>query len=126
MNNTTQDAVSLLQNNALDFAVNNSFTLFVALMGGLILGGYKLLGHYHLAQNDKFSNGFYCFYLLFCIIALPLLGSFVTSLYLANGDKIQPFLAFQIGLTSPAIVSSLLSSAANALQVKPIKLPAGA
>ena len=60
---------------------------------------------------------------MFLLIALPLLGSFMTGLYILQENiKINILLAFQIGLTSPAIVVGILSSSANYFKNKPISI----
>lgn len=123
MNTTTHAAVSTLIDNFVNFIITNPSTLFVASAGGLILGILKLVGHSNRDEKAKLSHSVYFWYLMFCIIALPVLGGFVTSLYILNGDKIQPLLALQIGLTSPAIVTSLLSGTAHVLQAKPMEVP---
>lgn len=62
-------------------------------------------------------------YDLVCIflLVLPSLGTIVLLIYLANGDKISSVLAFQVGLTSPAIVQSMIIAAANNLQRQPLQ-----
>jgi len=85
----------------------------VSFLGGLILFGIKLSEHFNRKPTDKHSSFRYIGFTIFIFISLPCLGAIVTSVYLLNGDKIGYILALQLGLTSPAIVQSLVSTAAN-------------
>lgn len=92
--------------------------IIVASLGGIVLAGLKIVEHFSKDEKDKLSAGKYCGFFVFVILALPFLGALVTYIYLLNGDKISTILAFQIGLTSPAIVQSLIIAAANNMASK--------
>ncbi|EPV1412645.1 hypothetical protein VC885_25535 [Citrobacter freundii] len=87
--------------------------IFVSIIGGLILSLLKIAAHFSRNESDKLKPMKYLGFFVFVIFGLPILGGVVTSIYLMNGDKISPILAFQIGLTSPAIVQSLIIAVAN-------------
>lgn len=95
--------------------------ILTACFGGLVLFGLKAIEHFNRAPENKLSNGRYAIWLLFLFLVLPSLGGAVIIIYLANGDKISPVLAFQVGLTSPAIVQSMITAAANNLSKQPIQ-----
>ncbi|WP_031435094.1 hypothetical protein [Methylomarinum vadi] len=105
---TSPDGVSITQ-----LISSNQLLIFIAFFGGVVLFGMKMAEHFSRKPENKFSNGRYFLYFVFLLVSLPILGSAVVIIYLANGDKISPVLAFQIGLTSPAIVQSLIIAAAN-------------
>lgn len=92
--------------------------IIVASLGGFVLAGLKIAEHFSKDEKDKLSAGKYCGFFIFIILGLPFLGALVTFIYLLNGDKISTILAFQIGLTSPAIVQSLIIAAANTMASK--------
>ncbi|WJV23187.1 MULTISPECIES: hypothetical protein [Pseudomonas] len=98
----------------------NSLLLSIACFGGLVLFALKIVDHFNRAPENKLSSGRYVAYMLFLFVVLPVLGSAVVAIYLANGDKISPVLAFQVGLTSPAIVQSMIIAAANNLAKEPV------
>lgn len=87
--------------------------IMIAFFGGLVLFGVKVSQHFMRSEQDKLSLGRYIGFLISLLLALPFLGAGVTCIYILNGDKISTLLAFQIGLTSPAIVQKLVSAAAN-------------
>jgi hypothetical protein len=89
--------------------------IVVSFLGGFILFGIKLSEHFNRKPTDKHSFMRYLGFTLFIFISLPCLGAIVTSVYLLNGDQIGYILALQLGLTSPAIVQSLVSTAANSM-----------
>jgi len=91
-----------------------------AALGGGVLVGVKLVEHFRLAPEQKMPIARYCVFALFIILFLPLLGGVVATVYIANGDQISPMLAFQVGLTSPAIVQSLMVAAGNQLAGSPV------
>lgn len=95
--------------------------LFAALGGGVLVAA-KLVGHFQLAPEQKMPLTRYVVFALFVTIFLPLLGGIVAMVYIANGDQISPMLAFQVGLTSPAIVQSLMTAAGNQLASNPIPI----
>lgn len=97
----------------LDIVISNSSILFISCFGGLVLFALKATEHFNRPMENKLSRGRYVIYALFLFLTLPVLGGAVLVIYLANGDKISPVLAFQVGLTSPAIVQSLIIAAAN-------------
>lgn len=51
--------------------------------------------------------------LLFIFVTLPVINSFLLTLYLADGDTFSLLSFFQLGLTSATILLGLLSSKAN-------------
>ncbi len=79
----------------------------------MVLFGLKMVEHFNRKREQKLSRSRYIIYMVFLLLTLPLLGSAVVAIYIFNGDKISPVLAFQIGLTSPAIVQSLIIAAAD-------------
>ncbi|EHH1246900.1 hypothetical protein J7H98_004520 [Vibrio parahaemolyticus] len=87
--------------------------IIIALFGGVVLFGMKISEHFMKPEQDKLPLGKYIGFTVSLFFALPILGAGVTCIYLLNGDKISTILAFQIGLTSPAIVQSLIIAAAN-------------
>jgi hypothetical protein len=99
----------------------HSMLFFIASFGGLVLFGLKASEHFNRAPENKLSWGRYMIWFIFLLAVLPSLGTGVLLIYLANGDKISPVLAFQVGLTSPAIVQSMIIAAANNLQRQPLQ-----
>jgi hypothetical protein len=99
----------------------HSTLFFIASVGGLVLFGLKTAEHFNRAPENKLSWGRYTIWFVFLLLVLPSLGTMVLLIYLANGDKISPVLAFQVGLTSPAIVQSMIIAAANNLQRQPLQ-----
>jgi len=91
----------------------HSGLIFIALFGGVVLFGMKISEHFMRSEQDKLPLVKYIGFTVSLFFALPILGAGVTCIYLLNGDKISTILAFQIGLTSPAIVQSLIIAAAN-------------
>ncbi|HDU3764787.1 TPA: hypothetical protein QIZ58_001923 [Klebsiella aerogenes] len=87
--------------------------ILVSIIGGLVLSGIKIAEHFLRKETDKLKPIKYFGFFIFFVVVLPILGGIVASVYLMNGDKISPILAFQIGLTSPAIVQSLIIAVAN-------------
>ncbi|EBW8988283.1 hypothetical protein BXL21_25210 [Salmonella enterica subsp. enterica serovar Enteritidis] len=108
------------------FVLMHAVSLVVSFLGGVVLSIIKLVEHFHRDERAKLTWGRYILYAIFCLVLLPFLGSLVTGIYLASGDKIQPVLAFQIGLSSPAMVSRLLSGIAEKQLNTPIPVEAGA
>ncbi len=94
--------------------------LCIAFFGGLVLFGLKLAEHWNRPNEDKMSLKPYILFHGFLFLTLPILGSAVTAIYIVNGDKISSILSFQIGLTSPAIVQSMVIAAADSARQKPI------
>lgn len=94
---------------------DNPHLLLIAFFGGVILLGFECVKHASRKPEHKYSVGKYIGWLLLLGMALPLLGSGVLAVYLMNGDVISPMLALQIGLSSPAIVQSLMVIGANKL-----------
>ena len=92
--------------------------IVIALFGGVVLFGMKISEHFMRSEQDKLPLTKYIGFTLFIFVTLPILGAGVTCIYLLNGDKISTILAFQIGLTSPAIVQSLIIAAANNMAQK--------
>lgn len=92
--------------------------LCVAGFDGMVLFGLKMVEHFNRKREEKLSRSRYIIYLIFLFLTLPLLGCTVVAIYIINGDKISPVLAFQIGLTSPAIVQSLIIAAVDKRYVR--------
>lgn len=93
----------------------SSDLVLIAIFGGLVLWGLKIAEHFRRSDQDKMPLAKYLFFVVSLLFVLPLLGGFVTSVYILNGDKLSPILALQVGLTSPAVVQSLIIAAANNL-----------
>lgn len=93
----------------------NAHLIAISVFGGYALFGLKLAEHFMRATADKMPLQRYvvCFAALF--VVLPVLGGSMTAIYLMNGDKLSPILALQVGLTSPAIVQSLIIAAAHSM-----------
>lgn len=100
---------------SIDVLLLNLNLVVIAMVAGLLLGGLHLVNHFKRKEQDKMPWKQYSIFLAFLLIGLPLLGGFVTSVYILNGDKLSPMLALQVGLTSPAIVQSLMINGANSL-----------
>lgn len=105
---------------ALDQIAPSSHLILIAIIGGLVLWALKIAEHFLRAEQDKMPLGRYVFFVISLLLCLPALGGFVTSVYLMNGDKLSPILALQVGLTSPAIVQSLIIMAANNMAKKSV------
>jgi hypothetical protein len=112
MSNLTTSTILLQQ---ITPVTNHIDLIVISLFGGLVLFGIKIAEHFMRPDQEKLSLFKYIGFTLFLFFVLPILGAGVTSIYLLNGDKISSILAFQIGLTSPAIVQSLIIAAANNL-----------
>jgi len=93
----------------------NLHLLLIAIFGGIVLFGLKFTEHFMRSEQDKMPFGRYLVFFFGLLITLPLLGAGVTAIYLLNGDRLSPILALQVGLTSPAIVQSLIIAAANSI-----------
>ncbi|OHC26300.1 MAG: hypothetical protein A2Y50_07295 [Pseudomonadales bacterium RIFCSPLOWO2_12_59_9] len=89
--------------------------VIISAFGGIVLFGFKVSEHFNRAPHDKMPLLKYFGFFISLLIALPVLGLGMTLIYLMNGDKISSILAFQIGITSPAIAQALMSAAANNL-----------
>jgi hypothetical protein len=85
--------------------------IVIASFGGLVLFGLKMAEHFNRPLGRKLSRGRYAIFFVFLLLTLPAIGAAIVTIYVINGDKISPVLAFQIGLTSPAIVQSLIIAA---------------
>lgn len=107
MPNNDMSLVSLL--------LENVHLICIALFGSLVLFGLKFTEHFVRAEQDKLPLQRYVVFFIGLLVGLPILGVGVTSVYILNGDKLSPILALQVGLTSPAIVQSLIIAAANNL-----------
>ena len=105
---------------------SNLHLIVISCSGGVVLFGLKLAEYLNRAPEDKSTplRAFVIHGLLF--ICLPILGAFVSVVYIINGDKMSAVLAFQVGLTSPAIVQSMIIVAANKAAKDPIKVESGA
>lgn len=89
--------------------------VLISAFGGLVLFGFKIAEHFNRAPQDKMPLLKYFGFFISLLVALPILGLGMTTIYLMNGDKISPILAFQIGITSPAVAQTLMIAAANSL-----------
>lgn len=87
--------------------------LLIAAIGGLILFSFSVAEHFNKSSEDKLGLVRYSGWFLFLFVGLPLLGVIMVGVYVLNGDKLSAMLAFQVGLTSPAIVKNLMSTTAN-------------
>jgi cytochrome c oxidase assembly factor CtaG len=107
-----------MQNNeiqVLSLLSSNIHLIIISIFGGLVLFGLKVTEHFMRAEQDKLPIMKYVIFFLGLLIFLPILGAGVTSVYIINGDKLSSILALQVGLTSPAIVQSLIIAAANGM-----------
>jgi hypothetical protein len=104
----------------------NGHLLLIALFGGVVLYFYTLYGHLTGTRRSQLKGRslVICFF-VFLFVALPFLGAAVTAIYIANGDKLSPLLAFQVGLTSPAVVHGIISLGANRLAAEPMPTQPG-
>lgn len=103
----------------------NFHLMIISILGGFVLFALKLAEHFMRDATDKMSIYRYVVYAISLFIFLPLLALIMTSVYLVNGDKISPVLAFQVGLTSPAIAQSMIIAAANKIAKSPAEVPPG-
>lgn len=103
----------------------NLHLILSAGFGGLVLFGIHLTEHFQRETQDKLCWRRYSVFFIALLIMLPILGVGVTSIYLFNGDKISPVLAFQVGLTSPAIVKAIITAGANQMGSKPVPVDEG-
>ncbi|MBH1658483.1 hypothetical protein I5V54_07835 [Stenotrophomonas maltophilia] len=85
----------------------------VAFFGGLVLFFLKVADHFNRKKSAKYTGYRYAGYMAYLFLTLPVLGAAVATIYLSNGDKLSTILAFQVGLTSPAIVQRLIVAAAD-------------
>ena len=116
-----------MSNNAttyLQLLFENAPLLIIAACGGFVLFGLKIADHFVRAATDKYTPIRYAGVFVSLFVALPLLGCVVAGIYIVNGDKLSPILAFQVGLTSPAIVQSLIVVAANQMAAKTAEVAA--
>lgn len=105
---------------AIDLLKDSFPLLVIALIGGFILFCYEAFGILNHNKLNIKRAGYRILVAGLLFIGLPLLGVAVTGVYLINGDKISPLLAFQIGLTSPALVTAGMTFAANKLSDREI------
>ncbi|MFI2810770.1 hypothetical protein [Microbulbifer zhoushanensis] len=104
----------------------NLHLVAISFFGGVVLFVLKLSDHLHRPPEDKMSNlrtGIIFFGLF---IGLPILGAAMSIIYILNGDKMSALLAFQVGLTSPAIAKSAMTAYANRKSSSPLNVPSGA
>ena len=104
----------------------NLHLIGISCFGGIVLFGLKLTEYINRVPEDKSTllRAFIIHSLLF--VVLPVLGAAVSGIYIMNGDKMSAILAFQVGLTSPAIVQSMIIAAANSAANDPVDVEAGA
>jgi hypothetical protein len=60
----------------------------------------------------------------FLLIALPSLALIMAAVYILNGDKMSAMLAFQVGISSPVLVQSLVLKVSSQVKTGQSK-PAG-
>lgn len=108
----------MMPNNIYPLLSQNFYLIIISFIGGVLLAGLKFWEHLSRKEEDKLPLKNYCFFLFFLLFILPLLGSLMTSIYIINGDKLSTILALQIGLSSPAIIQSLLVNTANILSAR--------
>ena len=97
----------------LDLIQNNGGTLLFIAIGSFILTGYSIREHLMREAADKMTNKVYFFHLLGWLIGYPFLGLVVGISYLNGENSFGNWLALQIGLTSPAIVLSVIKGGAE-------------
>lgn len=100
-------------NERLELLSANTDVLLIATIGGVVLFGLQLASHFQRKELDKLSKGRYAVFFLFSIICLPASAAIVSGLYILNGEKLGVLLAFQVGLSSPAILKSLIVASAD-------------
>jgi len=93
----------------------NGHLIVIAVFGGFVLFGLKFAEHFCRRDEDKLPIQRYIVFFIGLLVALPVLGGCVTCVYLMNGDRLSPILALQVGLTSPAILQSLIIAAADTI-----------
>ncbi len=99
---------------------NNLHLITISSFGGIVLFGLKVTEYINRSPEDQMPilKAVVLYFLL--LLVLPLLGAAVSAIYIINGDKISAVLAFQVGLTSPAIVQSMVIAAANRAKQEPV------
>jgi polyferredoxin len=90
-----------------------SFSILIAMCGGFILFCIKCGEHFNRKESDKMPISKYLLFLIGIFLFLPISGATVAAVYIMNGDQLSSVLAFQVGLTSPAIIQSFMATAAN-------------
>jgi len=105
----------MLSDEILIILSSNIHLIVVSCFGGIVLAMVKIAEHFNRPVENKITSCRYIGYVLFFILGMPILGGGVTIVYLINGDQISSLLSFQIGLTSPAIIQTLIAKAANNL-----------
>lgn len=116
----------MLVDNIFNLILENVHLIVISFFGGLVLFGLKVAEYLNRPPEDKDGpfRAFVIYSLLF--FCLPLLGAAMASIYIMNGDKMSAVLAFQVGLTSPAIVQSMIIVAANKVAKQPVQIEPGA
>lgn len=101
---------------------DSTHLIVISCFGGLVLFGLKIAEHFNRPFESKLDFWRYLFFFVALFLCLPVLGGAVTSIYLVNGDQMSPVLAFQVGLTSPAIVQSMIIAAANKMASEKVQV----
>lgn len=101
---------------------NNMGTLIFSLFGALCLTVLSIKEHADRPKNDKMPGIQYFLYFIAWLLFYPILGVGVSMAYLANENQFGPWMALQIGLTSPAIIAGLAKGGANKLAMNGVKI----
>ena len=114
----TEDIVSLIS--------MNLHLITISCFGGLVLFGFKLTEYLNRTPEEKIESTRAVIIYALLFFCLPLLGAAVSIIYIINGDKMGAVLAFQVGLTSPAIAQGMAISAANKVANDPVQVASDA
>jgi hypothetical protein len=94
---------------------DNIDLLCIAVVGGFVLFGFHVASHFNRALQDKLPWLKYAAAFAFLLLALPGLAFVMASVYILNGDKMSAILAFQVGVSSPALLQGLIIKTATRL-----------
>ena len=114
---------TLESSKAAETLTSNLHLLLVALFGGFVLCGVKIAEHFNKPKYNKFPKSLYILWLLGIVVFFPVLGVGMVAIYLIDGAIIGAVLAFQVGLTSPALAQGMMGAIANQQGRKPLDLP---
>lgn len=95
---------------------NNSVFLCYSLIGGLIVGIYKIWNHSLQPIEKKLSKNMFLWFLLYCLLIIPFFGVLVSTIHLEKETKMSLLLSLQIGISSPAFINMLLLSVAETIK----------
>ena len=76
-------------------------------LGGLVLSFINLVQDLQKEPSNRITKDLVY---IFTFVFWPLVSCILSYIYLDSGNKITSFLAFHIGLTTPALVQSLLAT----------------